>query len=76
MGLELRNLVVVITGASKGIGAATALEFASKGCRVALAARSEGLLKDVAEKVETRGVMPSPSRPTCQRLKISRTSVG
>ena len=55
MGLELRNLVVVITGASTGIGAATALEFASKGCQVALAARSEDLLKDIAEKAETRG---------------------
>jgi short-subunit dehydrogenase len=38
-----------------GIGAATALEFASKGCRVALAARSEDLLKDIAEKAEIKG---------------------
>ena len=40
--------LVFITGASRGIGAATARAFAARGWRVALAARSEGALADVA----------------------------
>jgi uncharacterized protein len=39
---------VVITGASSGIGKATALAFAKRGVRVTLAARSRGPLEEVA----------------------------
>jgi short-subunit dehydrogenase len=45
-GMEIRNRVVLITGASEGIGAACAAEFARCGAKLALAARSEeGLRK-------------------------------
>ena len=37
--IDLRDKVVVITGASSGIGKATARAFAQKGARVVLAAR-------------------------------------
>ncbi len=47
--------VVVVTGASSGIGRATALEFASRGDLVVLAARREEALKEVAELCRTAG---------------------
>lgn len=43
--------VVAITGASRGIGAAAAREFAAAGWRVALLARSEGEISALAEKI-------------------------
>lgn len=52
---ELQDAVVIVTGASKGIGRATALEFARAGARVALAARTEDQLKEVAAVIENAG---------------------
>lgn len=46
--MELRNRTVVVTGASAGIGAATAALVASRGAQVALVARREQELRDVA----------------------------
>lgn len=48
----LDDAVVVVTGASSGIGRATALQFAARGCRVAVAARRAGALRDVATQCE------------------------
>lgn len=55
MARDVRESVVVITGASSGIGRATALEFAREGARVVLASRSKGALKDVARECEELG---------------------
>ena len=46
--LELQGRAVLITGASRGIGAAAAAAFAAEGCRLHLAARSEAGLREVA----------------------------
>ncbi|MGP1275816.1 MAG: SDR family NAD(P)-dependent oxidoreductase [Caulobacterales bacterium] len=46
--------LVVITGASSGIGAAFAREFASKGWDLALVARREDRLRELAEEMKAR----------------------
>ncbi len=50
-GGALAGKVAVITGASKGIGAAIAQSLAEEGCRLALAARSVELLDRVADQL-------------------------
>ncbi|WP_234900069.1 SDR family NAD(P)-dependent oxidoreductase [Streptomyces filamentosus] len=51
----MRDAVVVVTGASSGIGRATALACAGRGARVVLAARSEAVLDEVARECRRRG---------------------
>ncbi|HWE85073.1 MAG TPA: SDR family NAD(P)-dependent oxidoreductase [Terracidiphilus sp.] len=53
--MSLEGKIVFITGASAGIGAATALAFASQGARLLLAARRAGKLAEVASEALKRG---------------------
>ena len=55
MELGLEDKVAVVTGSSKGIGKAIAVELAREGCRVALAARGEKDLEEAAEDVRRSG---------------------
>jgi len=52
---DLANCVVVITGASSGIGRAAAHLFAAEGSRLVLAARAGGPLNDVVAECERGG---------------------
>lgn len=52
---ELAGRTAVVTGASRGIGAATARELASHGVAVLLAARSLGEIEAVAETIRGAG---------------------
>ena len=49
--MDYQNKVVVITGASSGIGEATAIEFAKKGANIVLVSRREEKLLDVEKKL-------------------------
>jgi len=52
---NLLNKIVLITGASSGIGAATAKEFSKQGANVLLVARNESKLKKVVDKISEEG---------------------
>ena len=52
---SLRGKIVFITGASSGIGQATALEFAKQGARLLLCARRLDLLTELTPKLDEAG---------------------
>jgi NADP-dependent 3-hydroxy acid dehydrogenase YdfG len=51
----IQDKVVIITGASSGIGEATAKLLASKGAKVVLGARREDKLKQLADEIQSAG---------------------
>ncbi|XP_077995931.1 3-oxoacyl-[acyl-carrier-protein] reductase FabG-like [Glandiceps talaboti] len=53
---SLRNMVALITGASSGIGQATAKHFASLGCYLALSGRNRVKLQRVGQECEANGI--------------------
>ncbi|RVU17553.1 SDR family NAD(P)-dependent oxidoreductase [Methylobacterium oryzihabitans] len=63
MDLGLADKVCLVTGASTGIGRATALELAREGARVVVAARNREALETLAAEIERAG-HPAPVRLT------------
>lgn len=55
MDLGLNDKVAIVTGASKGIGKAIALELAREGCQVILSARGEEELQNTTQEVRKLG---------------------
>jgi NADP-dependent 3-hydroxy acid dehydrogenase YdfG len=53
--MKIQDKVVIITGASSGIGKATAVKLASEGAAVVLCARSEDELEELKNKIESDG---------------------
>ncbi len=51
----LQGRIALVTGASQGIGRACALELARQGATVALAARNESKLAEIAAEIATAG---------------------
>ena len=61
MDLKLAGKKAIVTGGSKGIGRETARILAEEGCDVAMTAREEGRLKDVADAIASatgRTILP------------------
>jgi hypothetical protein len=52
--MDLTGSAAVVTGASSGIGEATARALGRDGCAVALVARREDRLEDIAEEIDAR----------------------
>ncbi|RII12317.1 Sorbitol dehydrogenase [Streptomyces sp. YIM 130001] len=55
-----RGVTALVTGASKGLGRAYALDLASRGARLILLARSDGELKELAAEIQERHGGPTP----------------
>jgi len=55
MARSLRNRTIIITGASSGIGAATALACAAEGMNIVINARRRDRLHDVASRIDAAG---------------------
>jgi NAD(P)-dependent dehydrogenase (short-subunit alcohol dehydrogenase family) len=72
---SFRDQVVLITGASSGIGRETALTFARKGAAVALAARRRAQLEEVAADVIAEGGRALVVPTDVTDLKAARASV-
>ena len=74
----LDNKVAIVSGVGPGMGQATAKALAREGAAVALAARSEGFLKETAEEIRASGgsALPVPTDlvdpEQCQNL-VDRT---
>ena len=57
--MELKNKVVIVTGASSGIGLATARLFSEKGAKVVLVSRSKDKLNAISKNLENSIVVPA-----------------
>ena len=71
--MEISDKVALITGASGGIGLATARLFAEKGAKLALAARSTEKLEQVAAELGAIGIPTDMRDERAIRHMISRT---
>ncbi|VXC28836.1 SDR family oxidoreductase [Aeromicrobium sp. 9AM] len=76
---RLDDRVAVVTGAGRGIGAASALALAEAGADIVLAARTEDQLREVAAQVEALGrkalVVPADLSDLDQVAALAQTAV-
>lgn len=66
--MEIKNKIACVTGASKGIGKATALALSKEGAKIAISARSKQQLEDTAESILHMLMMP-------QRAMVSEIDI-
>jgi NADP-dependent 3-hydroxy acid dehydrogenase YdfG len=68
---EIKDKVVVITGASSGIGEATALLLAERGAKVVLGARGPDRLESLAARIAASGGEAAYARTDVKRRDVS-----
>ncbi|KIN63118.1 20-beta-hydroxysteroid dehydrogenase [Sulfitobacter noctilucicola] len=75
--MDMQNKTVMITGASRGIGAATARVFAAAGANVALLARSQEAIADLAGEIGQQAIaIPCNVARYGEMLAAVETTVG
>ena len=57
--MDVRNKIVIVTGASSGIGLATAELLAKKGAKLALVSRSKGKLEQLSRELPNSLAVPA-----------------
>ena len=81
MDLGLKDKRALVTGASRGLGYATARLLAQEGCRVIINSRNEARIKSAAEKismetgVETQGLPADLSLPSIPEKLVERAAL-
>jgi len=79
MGYQLRDLngkVVIITGATAGIGAAAARALVEKGCKVVLNARNEERLKEIVAELGQNAIyVAGDCADPAQARKIAKVAI-
>ncbi len=72
LGGAVKNKVVLITGASSGIGKAAALKIAEAGAKTIIVARTEEKLLETRQEIEARGGKRVHLHRRCGRHRLLR----
>lgn len=79
MELSLKDKIALVTGSSRGLGYATALQLAKEGCKVVINGRDEARVKNAVERVkketgtEALGLVGDASLPDMPAKLIQQT---
>ena len=72
--MQIKDKIVVVTGASEGIGAAIAKLLTSNGAKVVLASRKADVLKKMSEDLPSSFIVPTDMRkPTDITNLVNKT---
>jgi len=73
--MEIKDKVVIVTGASAGIGLALAHELSKRGAKVVLAARSVDTLKNLEQEIPNSLAVPTDMRKPEDIIHLVKTAV-
>jgi len=73
---KFKNKVIIITGASSGIGEACAYEFANQGAKVVLASRREKELKIVEDKIRKQNANTLLVKTDVRKIEDCKNLIG
>lgn len=73
--MEIKDKVIIVTGASEGIGLATAKRLSACGAKVVLAARSAGVLKKLEKELPGSYAVPTDMRKPAQIVRLIKKTI-